>query len=161
MSMNKIIIIFLLFLAVFIGVVFMQFRSQTENRRNTIGANTSTVKAAINDHTFTVEIAKSSDEQQLGLSGRESLAPDHGMLFLFEKPGTYSFWMKNMNFPIDIIFIKEDKVVSVIHNATPAGENQNPQLYSPEGPIDTALEINAGLAEKYKIKKGDTVKLAE
>ena len=159
--MNKIIIIFLLFLTVFIGVVFMQFRAQTENRQNTIGANTATVKATINGHTFTVEVAKNSDEQQLGLSGRESLASDHGMLFLFEKPGTYSFWMKNMNFPIDIIFINEDKVVSVVHNAAPADENQNPQLYTPEAPIDTALEINAGLAEKYTIKKGDAVKLAE
>ncbi len=153
MSMNKIIIIFGIILVIFAAIVSYQFSS-----KKNIPATTDLGKAtvSINDHTFQVEIATTSASQQLGLSGRKSLGQDRGLLFLFDKPDYYSFWMKDMLFPIDIIYIDNEKVVSIIHEAQPP-KTANPEIFQPDAPSDSVLEINAGLAKKYTIKKGDTV----
>ena len=96
----------------------------------------------------------------MGLSERSSLAQDQGMLFVFENPGYHNFWMKNMKFPIDIIFIKDDKIVNIVENATPPiSENTNPPILKPDGPINKVLEINAGLSGKYNIKKGAKIEI--
>ncbi len=157
MSLNKLIIIFAVILVIFAGVVFFQFR--TNPRTTASNSPTSTVK--INNHTFKVELAMTPKEQQIGLSDHESLPQDQGMLFLFEEPGLYSFWMKNMKFPIDIIFIQEDTVVSVTKNAEPLEpeDTADPVIITPESEIDTVLEVNSGLSDKYNIKKGDKVEI--
>ncbi len=116
----------------------------------------------VNNKVFKVEVADDQTERALGLSGREALAEEKGMLFLFEKPGYYSFWMKNMKFPLDIIFINEDKIVTVVNNALPQSAentNNNASLYQPTERANKVLETNAGLAQKYNLKKGDTVKI--
>ncbi len=117
-------------------------------------------EVSINNETFKVEIADSDKEQQIGLSETKKLAENKGMLFVFNRPDYYSFWMKNMNFPIDIIYINGNKVTTVISNApVPASNNDNPQLYQPTSQSDKVLEINAGLAEKYNIKEGSTINI--
>jgi uncharacterized membrane protein (UPF0127 family) len=68
------------------------------------------------NRTFKIELARTPEEQQKGLSNRASLPEDHGMLFLFDKPAPYGFWMKEMRFPLDIIFIKNKTVVTVDEN---------------------------------------------
>jgi uncharacterized protein len=162
MSLTKVFIIFIIILAVFFGVVFMQFKGQPFRQ---IGEQTNsglaTGQVKINSTTFAVEIAKTDEERQLGLSDRKSLDQGKGMLFLFDQPGNYSFWMKNMQFPLDLIFIKDNTVVSVSQNAQPAKGNENPPLFFPEGPINKVLEINAGLAQKYGIKKGSDVEVKQ
>ena len=81
------------------------------------------------------------------------------MLFPFEKADYYSFWMKNMKFPIDIIYINKNHIVTIHQNIKPPKtKEESLPIYKPEDPSDTVLEINAGLSEKYKFKKGDTVK---
>lgn len=115
----------------------------------------------INNQAFIVSVAKTPQEKEVGLSNRASLASGSGMLFQFDGPGFYSFWMKNMKFPIDMIFIKDKKVVTVLKNLQPPpSETNTPAVYSSDEPSDAVLEINAGSAEKYKIKKGDEVKLS-
>ena len=114
----------------------------------------------INNKVFKVEVARDQTTRATGLSGRESLDQEKAMLFLFEKPDYYSFWMKNMQFPLDIIFIKKDSIVTIINNAQAPKDNQNNlTLYHPTDPADKVLEINAGLAQKYNLKKGDTAKI--
>lgn len=110
--------------------------------------------------TFSVEVAKTSKEQEIGLSERKSLSSDKGMLFVFEKPGIYSFWMKNMKFPIDILFINKNKIVTIFENAKPPiSQSENLQIYSPTQEASHVLEINAGLSKKHNIQIGDDVKI--
>jgi uncharacterized protein len=82
------------------------------------------------------------------------------MLFVFDKADYYSFWMKNMKFPIDIIFIRGDKIVSISKNAVaPKSADASLPIYKPEAPVDKVLEINSGLSDKHNIKKGDKVEI--
>ncbi|MEK7584928.1 MAG: DUF192 domain-containing protein [Patescibacteria group bacterium] len=100
-----------------------------------------------------LELADTDTTRTKGLSGRASLPSDTGLLFVFDRAGTYGFWMKEMNFPIDIVWINEAKqVVGITKNLTP---ESYPQVFYPPEPIKSALEINAGAAEKLGIKKGD------
>lgn len=154
MSLNKLLIIFGIILAIFVGVVFFQFSSKSSKNKITGSSVT------INNHTFKIETAKTPKELQDGLSGRESLPQDQGMLFIFEKSDYYNFWMKNMKFPLDIVFIKDDKIVSIVKNATPPkSSSDNPEILKPDGVINRVLEINAGLSDKYKFEKGDKVEV--
>lgn len=143
--MKKLIVVFGIIFLIFIAVFFQVNKSAT-----------STV--AINSATFRVELAKTQKEQEQGLSGRGSLATDGGMLFLFDKPSYYSFWMHGMKFPLDIIFILDDKVVSVYEDLQPASPNDdNPPQYGSGVASDSVLEVNAGVARKNNIKVGDAV----
>ncbi len=112
----------------------------------------------INGHTFSLYLAKTPEEQTIGLAKFSKLQKNQGMLFLFSKPGNYSFWMKDMKFPIDIIFINGAKVVEVFENV-PVSLNNNLPIYTPTAKADKVLEINAGLVKKYNIKIGDLIKL--
>lgn len=118
------------------------------------GAKTGEVK--VGEAIFKVEIADTPELRSKGLSGRGYLKPDEGMLFIFPFPGNYGFWMKNMKFPLDIIWIKDNKIVGMIIGAEP--EMEEPlTVYNPPEPIDKVLEINAGLTQKLGIKIGDNV----
>ena len=70
----------------------------------------------INGHKLHVTVADSQEEKEIGLSETKSLPQTKGMIFLFEKPGFYSFWMKNMKLPIDIIYINDDQIVTIQNN---------------------------------------------
>ena len=104
-----------------------------------------------------VELADTPMEREQGLSARQDLAEGQGMLFVFDTPGRYGFWMKDMNFPIDIIWIDEDRKVVYIK------ENANPESY-PNSFVSTedakyVLEVPARFSEKNNIKVGDVIKL--
>lgn len=116
-------------------------------------------KVTINKTTFDVEIVKTDKDKEIGLTKYPSIAQNQGMLFLFDTPGFYVFWMKNMKFPIDLIFIHDTTVVSLVENATPPEKDANITTYSPDSSSDKVLEINAGLIKKYNIHKGDQIKL--
>lgn len=117
-------------------------------------------KVTINNQTFSVKLAQTNEEKEKGLSGTSSLSEKSGMLFVFDEPGYHSFWMKNMKFPIDMIYISDQKVVTIYKNAQPlSSDEESPIIYKPESPADMVLEINAGEADKYNMKSGDTVKI--
>lgn len=112
-------------------------------------------EVAIDGIKFAVEIADEPEEQIRGLSNRESLPENEGMLFIFNKPGIYDFWMKNMNFPIDIIWASADKkIIGIEENILPG---TFPKTFSPPSPIKYALEANAGWAKKNKIVVGEKI----
>ncbi len=114
----------------------------------------------INGQTFNLYTAKSEKDQEIGLSNKDSMPENYGMIFIFNKPGFYPFWMKDMKFPIDIIYIDKNKVVQVFDNLQPPKTPVSSLvIYKPQEPADTVLEINAGLSKKYNIKKGDSVKI--
>ncbi len=102
-----------------------------------------------------VEIADSSQEWQRGLSGRKFLDWNRGMLFVFPSPGYYGFWMPNMHFPIDIIWIDSKKrIVDISENILP---ESYPQKFYPKLPSQYVLEVNAGFVRSNKIGVGDLV----
>ncbi|GMQ95145.1 MAG: hypothetical protein BMS9Abin13_257 [Patescibacteria group bacterium] len=112
---------------------------------------------AINGDMFAVEIADTLRVRAQGLSGRDGLAPSAGMLFVFENAGLYAFWMKDMRFPIDIIWIGEDMtVVGIEENASP---DSYPQIFTPEFPVRYVLEVAGGIAKKRGITTGDRATL--
>ncbi len=118
-------------------------------------------RATINHHAFNLEIAIDPQDRHKGLSSRDSLPADHGMLFIFGKPSDVAFWMKDMRFPIDIIFIHGDTITSIAENVPPptSRDQESLPVYKPETASDKVLEINAGLSQKYNIKKGDRVQI--
>lgn len=109
-----------------------------------------------------VEVADTADERKKGLGGRESLATDSGMLFIYPTADKYIFWMKGVKFPLDFIWIADNQVVDIIKNApAPAKETPDDQLlrYAPTQPVDKILEVNGGFVEQQGIKIGDKVEV--
>ncbi len=101
-----------------------------------------------------IEIATSDYEVQTGLMYRESMAENQGMLFIFPNVAVHSFYMKNTEFPLDLLFIDESlKVASITENAQPLDETG----ISSQVPIKYVLEINAGLTQKWNIQVGDSI----
>lgn len=151
MSMNKIIIGFIVILLLFSAFVVFQMDKTA----------TPPSKVSIDTQTFSVNVAKTTEQQQQGLSGKKSIPQDQGMLFVFTKADKYPFWMKGMQFPLDIIFIKDTKIVTMYHNVpVPSNPNaSNLPVYTPTQPANYVLEINAGLAQKYDFQNGDDVKV--
>jgi hypothetical protein len=108
---------------------------------------------------FSVELATTPKEQTLGLMFRDSMAADHGMLFVFPSATTRSFWMKNTRIPLDIFYFDANlRLVSVAQNAKPCRTPQCPG-YSSAGPARYVLELNAGKAEELGVKPGDVLEL--
>ena len=109
---------------------------------------------------FIVELALTRDEQMRGLMFRESLADDHGMLFIFPGEAPRSFWMKNTRIPLDIFYFDEElKLVSVARNARPCVAP--PCVgYPSAGPARYVLELNAGAAARLEVRQGDLLTLA-
>lgn len=107
--------------------------------------------------TLHVDVADTESLQERGLSGRSGLAPDEGMLFVFETDGEYSFWMKEMLFPIDIVWISSDgEVVFVSKNVSPVSY---PASMKPDTPARYVLELPAGFADAHGVEKGTKVRL--
>ena len=102
-----------------------------------------------------IELALTEETQAQGLSGRLLLKEDEGMLFVFERPGNYSFWMKDMNFPIDIIWLDEYK--KVIYIKKDARPELFPESYGPETNSKYVLEVVSGFSEKNNLQVGDRV----
>jgi len=114
------------------------------------------VKIKIRDHQFRVDLAVTPKDHIQGLSGRTSLPQERGMLFIFETKQQYSFWMKDMNFPLDIIWLDDKTIVDISKNV-PVAATYPPPTYTPIKAVNRVLEINAGLADKYGFEVGDTV----
>ncbi|MFZ2205189.1 MAG: DUF192 domain-containing protein [Minisyncoccia bacterium] len=104
-----------------------------------------------------IDLALNQQTQEQGLSGRNSLREDEGMLFVFEKPSHNLFWMKDMNFPIDMIWINEDlHVVYIKKNAKP---ESFPESFGPDENTKYVLEVVSGFGDKNNLKEGDSVEL--
>lgn len=115
---------------------------------------TLTIASANKQHSFTVEVANTAEEQARGLMFRKELAPDKGMLFPFAQERMASFWMKNTIIPLDIIFIRGDgSIESIAANTTPYSLDS---VESGE-PVVAVLELAGGRAAELAIKPGDMV----
>lgn len=117
-------------------------------------------RVAIDNQELSVELATTSEEKSQGLSGRTGIGSD-GMLFVMNPSQIAVFWMKDMKFAIDIVWIKEGEVIGFVENALPpaggsgALDKQLP-TYSSKTPIDYVLEVEAGYVKEHGIKVGTT-----
>ncbi len=121
--------------------------------RGNDGAAVPTV--SIGAKTWTVEYADTAAAQERGLGDRDMLCSACGMLFRFDMPGIYGFWMKVMRFPLDIAWIEGGKVV-FLEKDTPADSKD---ILTPNGPADRVLEVNAG--DLADVSVGDAVTMKE
>ena len=114
--------------------------------------------------TYALNIAASTAAQQKGLGGRKSLARNRGMLFVFDAPATQCFWMKDMQFPIDIIWLNSDKQVTrVAANVSPdtytEASGKNSQKFCGDVSTKYVIELNAGEAKQAGLVVGQPVSL--
>lgn len=119
-----------------------------------------TVTTNINNQDLKLLVASSSKEREKGLSNRKEI-PYDGMIFLFKTHLTAVFWMKDMCFPIDILWIANNKVVGILENVKPEPNVSDYFLkkYSSPKNIDTVIELKAGRAEQLKITSGTAVNI--
>ncbi len=108
--------------------------------------------------TVTVELARSVQEKVRGLSGRTDLRPGRGMLFVYKQAQPIGIWMKDMRFPLDIIWIRDNRIVYVEQNAPPLDPAGPERVYTATG--EAVLEVPAGFVEQHKIRVGDRVKVS-
>lgn len=108
---------------------------------------------------FTVELADTREKQALGLMFRDSLADDHGMLFLFPGEAMRRFWMKNTRIPLDIFYFDSRlQLVSVAENAQPCRSQRCPP-YPSSAPAMYVLELKAGKAAELGVRPGEALEL--
>lgn len=142
----------ILFLAVLIELSFLFFLNLKSNNQRLI--------LEINNQKIIAEVVNKSEDLAKGLSGRKRLKENQGMLFVFEEAGNYGFWMKDMKFSIDIIWIRDNKIVGFNENVEPQiGVSESElRIYYPSEPVQKVLEISVGGVKKYGLKTGDLVR---
>ncbi len=151
----KIFTVIVVLLSVF--VIYLSFLNKKEGKVQSVKINNQEIK---------VEIADTPALREQGLSGHKPLADNEGMLFVFDHAEKYNFWMKDMLFPIDIIWLaprslgeagidSDFKIVDITKNVSP---DTYPKTFAPILPAQYVLEVSAGLADKYSWQIGDQVK---
>lgn len=140
-------------LAVFAIIIFVGVLNQ---KKEVFTYRTAEIK--INETKVKVKIADTEEKRKTGLSKIKKLEENEGMLFVFaEKDVQPSFWLKEMQMAIDILWINNGKVVKIDKNVQPPEANtkdEDLKLYKPDEPIDYVLEVNSGFVEKNNLKKG-------
>lgn len=114
-------------------------------------------RVTIGLHVVDAELADTPERQQRGLSGRRHLEDGQGMLFRYAEPGLHGFWMPDMHFDIDILWIRAGRIVHV-EARVPHGDART--IYRPREPADGVLEVPAGSAERRGWRVGDAVEVA-
>lgn len=113
---------------------------------------------AVAGHVIQVEVADTPAARMRGLSGRARLDAGHGMLFPYAVPDRPGFWMKDMRFALDLIWIRDGRVVDLTLRAPYRAEGRLP-IYMPREPVDLVLEVPAGTAEHWHWRRGDPVRV--
>lgn len=105
-----------------------------------------------------LEVARSEAERARGLMFRTDLAEQAGMIFLFERPGIYPFWMKNTLIPLDMIWMDADhRIVHIAHDVPPCKADPCPN-YPPNAKASSVLELAAGVAAKHHLAEGNVLR---
>jgi uncharacterized membrane protein (UPF0127 family) len=155
--LRKLAVFFVLAIAVISGTMLYSYHAKKEDSalEPTPKVVETRPRIAIATSTVFIEQATTSEAILKGLSGRESLGSDQGMLFVFSVSDRYRFWMPDMNFPLDMIWLDTNKkVVDVTHNAVPLVDKTKPVFYRPSVPAQYVLEVNAGFAKSHDIVPG-------
>lgn len=129
--------------------------NQEVTNNGVIRTNLKTIPVKILRLRVTAEVADTQESRSLGLGGREGLPEETGMLFVFDSEAKHSFWMKGVRFPIDIIWMDEDKeVVHFVKNATPDSEGSL-EIYTPPIGAKYVLEVAGGTIDEFGVGLGN------
>jgi uncharacterized protein len=112
--------------------------------------------ALIGTHRFKIEVARTPQQQAIGLMYRKFLPDNRGMVFPFTPPRQVSFWMKNVVMSLDMVFVREGKVVAIASEVPPCKADPCP-VYGPPSAIDHVIELRGGRAKSLGLKPGDPV----
>ncbi len=113
----------------------------------------------IGNASLAVEVADTLASQTRGLSGRETLAQDRGMLFVYDDVEVRNFWMKDMRFPLDVLWIADNKVAGMEEHIPFESEDGSVVRFKSDVSADMVLEVNSGWIAEHGVKTGDAVKL--
>lgn len=119
-----------------------------------------TATAKLGNQTFELEVAKTRQQEALGLMYRTFLPSNRGMLFLFSPPQPVQFWMKHCRISLDMIFLRQGKVIAISANTPPCTADPCP-VYGPDEPIDQVIEIRGGQAASLGITVGASVEVQQ
>jgi hypothetical protein len=117
------------------------------------------VRVTIGVHVIDAELADTPARQQRGLSGRSSLPAGQGMLFVYPEPAPRGFWMPDMHFDIDIVWVRAGRIVHLESDVPHAVAGGLP-VYRPAEPADLVLEVAAGTARRLGWRVGDAVEVS-
>ncbi|MDR1195218.1 MAG: DUF192 domain-containing protein [Endomicrobium sp.] len=162
---------FLVFLA-FLTFIFMACFFEQQRETETVQekpkskdvfsvADGTVLKVALNNNVLDLVAANSPKAKSDGLSNKEEI-PEDGMIFFFYELEIQSFWMKDMKFPIDIIWVSGNEVVGIEKNVPPPPANaymRDLEIYRSPEKADTVIELEAGMADKLNIVYGSTVRI--
>lgn len=154
--------IIFLFLGTIAFIIVVGIFSKDINQKTQSSPSLVKEEVTIGNTRVLAQVADDEAERKKGLGGRESLPENEGMLFVFPQSSSgVSFWMKEMKFPLDIIWISDEKVVKIDKNAQPEpGISDNAlRRYTPGAEVKYVLEVNAGFSDRNDLKTGDSVSL--
>jgi uncharacterized protein len=119
-----------------------------------------TARARVGDVSIELEVARTPQQQSMGLMFRAALPENRGMLFLFDPPRPVHFWMKNVPVSLDMVFLRDGEVKAIVANVPPCTEEPCP-IYGPEGEIaiDRAIELREGRAAELGLQTGDRIEI--
>ena len=141
--------------AVLVSLIYTDLPSFSDGEGNIQVTASSSVQ--VGGNTIRVSVADTPEKREKGLSGREGLLSDEGMLFTFEDDGYYAFWMKDMRFPIDILWISRGgTIVDMQENVSP---ETYPAAFAPRTKARYVVELPAGYVEEHAVRIGDIVRL--
>ena len=122
------------------------------------------VEINIGESVIMTEVVETAADQRRGLGDRDSLGQNKGMLFVYDKPGVRSFWMKGMRFAIDIIWLRQGRIVLIEKNVQPSPifkKNSHLKTYGSSVLADMVLEVSAGFSDKMKLSLGQHITINE
>lgn len=145
---------FLIFFAM-LGVAFYAYFSQAMHYHSHETPSMPTIQ--LEGETLSITIATTSEDKERGLGGRSGLGANEGMLFQFATDGRYAFWMKDMRFSIDIVWLDaQGRVVYLVKSVSP---DTYPAAFAPSTPARYVLELPAGWCDAHGVKIGDQAAL--
>lgn len=117
-----------------------------------------TAKFTLGEESIELEVAKTPEQQEMGLMYRTILPPNRGMLFSFSPPRRVAFWMKNTLIPLDMVFLKEGKIMAILKDVPPCTTPTCP-VYNPQVMTDSVIELSAGRAQSLNLQIGDKINI--
>lgn len=140
------------FLIIALALIFVGFRSQrssTGDAGKSSGEQSKLATVTLGNVAVRAEVAAADRDRRRGLAGRTSLGESKGMLFVFDRPGPYAMTMQGMAFPLDILWIRDGRVIDVAMDVPI--RTDTPVIVSPERFATSVLEVNAGFITRHRI----------
>jgi uncharacterized membrane protein (UPF0127 family) len=156
--------VFMLSLFLLSACAVSQKNAEEQNRKDVYSVPDGTVlKVKLADNELKLVVANSPIAKSNGLSNKKHI-PEDGMIFFFYELNTLSFWMKDMHFPIDIIWLSGNKVIGIEKSAPapePGTKIMDLKIYKSNDKADTVIELEAGACDKLKITPGSILEITD